>query len=138
MDVFVRPLKVKAEKGSDKISPAEHATLFSNVEAIWRFHVMMLPALKTSPDGNVAAVMQAHADYLKMYTKYVADYTPALQTVNKLYKREGFVRMIRKQGELPAAEGLDLMSFLIMPVQRVPRYLRQSHASTDTRHSTRR
>lgn len=148
MEVFFRPLKVKADKGSDKISPAEFSLLFSNVEAIWQFHKMMLPALKTSPDGNVAAVLQAHADYLKMvlhqsvmrvqrmrrvapwrepltrlflialrlspslhcqYTKYVADYTPALQTVNKLYKREGFMRMIKKQRELPAAEGLDLM-----------------------------
>ena len=64
--MYFRPLKVKAEKGSDKISPAEFSLLFSNVEAIWRFHEMMLPALKTSPDGNVAAVLQAHADYLKM------------------------------------------------------------------------
>lgn len=124
---------------------------------------MMLPALKTSPDGNVAAVLQAHADYLKMvapsfacslcsascqqaprdcvehlsparssafdrctclclhvrlpspfqYTKYVSDYTPALQTVSKLYKREGFARMIKKQRELPAAEGLDLMRYTL-------------------------
>ena len=121
MVCYFTPLKAKSEKGSDKIKPAQHALLFSNIEALWKFHVMMLPSLKTAPDGDVAQVIEQHAPYLKMYTKYVADYTPAMQTVNALSKNEGFAKFLKKQRSV--SEGMDLMSFLIMPVQRIPRYV---------------
>jgi hypothetical protein len=58
-----------------------------------------------------------------MYTKYVGDYSVALNTVNKLSKNPDFTKFLKRQRENPTSEGLDLMSYLIMPVQRVPRYL---------------
>lgn len=46
--------------------------------------------------------------------QYVADYTPAMQTVNTLSKNEGFTKWLKKQRAI--SDGMDLMSFLIMPV----------------------
>ena len=40
--------------------------MFSNIESLWKFHQMFLPALKTSKENDVAAVIAAHADYLKV------------------------------------------------------------------------
>jgi len=122
-EVYIQPLQAKANKGSDKLNKADASLLFSNVEAIYQFHCLMLPALKTCPEGNVAAVLQKYADYLKMYTKYVSEYQTAMATMSRLSKNPAFIKFIKKQSEQPAAEGLDITSYMIMPVQRVPRYL---------------
>jgi hypothetical protein len=120
MAVYFNPLQGKVAKGSNKLSEQDFHLLFSNVESIWKFHQLFLPALKTAKDSDVASVIASHADYLKMYTKFVADYSPALQTINKLNRNPDFVRFLKKQRESPASEGMDIMSYLIMPVQRVP------------------
>lgn len=69
MSVYFHPLKAKADKGSSKLTRSDFHLLFSNIESIWKFHQMFLPALKTTPGGDVAAAIQAHADYFKIYVK---------------------------------------------------------------------
>jgi hypothetical protein len=66
MLVYHDPCRVKCEKGSKKLTRADFGAIFSNIEAIAKLHAILLPALKTTHGGDVAAVMEAHADFLKM------------------------------------------------------------------------
>ena len=57
------------------------------------------------------------------YIPYIESYTDNLILYNKIEKdRDSFKQYLLKQLQDPACNGLDLSSYLIMPVQRLPRY----------------
>jgi len=90
-------------------------------------------------------------DFMKMYTSYLAGYSVALDTIASLRNNSKFTSFLlncraeaaaaaavknpgataataasagqASKGGKPGSSGLDLMSYLIMPVQRIPRYL---------------
>merc|ERR1711988_1665742 len=63
-------------------------------------------------------------DFLKVYTQYVKNFSAALTRLNELMESHSkFKKWLEKQ--LQAASGkkmYDLPSYLITPVQRIPRY----------------
>lgn len=60
---------------------------------------------------------------MKVYTQYVKDYDLGLATLLHLQKKNSkFVHFLQEAKENPLCEGKDLQTFLIMPVQRIPRY----------------
>ncbi|KAL7715080.1 Rho guanine nucleotide exchange factor [Entamoeba marina] len=72
--------------------------------------------------GNIFIQM---LPYLKGYNMYVGNNAYALDIANKLYKKEkyaDYLEQLRQSIDGPENAKLDLNSFLIMPVQRVPRY----------------
>ncbi|ELP84980.1 Rho/RAC guanine nucleotide exchange factor, putative [Entamoeba invadens IP1] len=72
--------------------------------------------------GRIFIKMQP---YLKVYNMYVANNAYALNEVENLNKDEkcaDYLEQLRNSIEGPESTKLDLNSFLIMPVQRVPRY----------------
>ena len=57
--------------------------------------------------------------YFFRYTQYLNHFDSAVATINDLRTNRAFYEFLaKKQSTL----GNDLMSFLIMPVQRLPRY----------------
>ncbi|KAJ4458268.1 putative membrane-associated DHHC5a zinc finger protein [Paratrimastix pyriformis] len=61
--------------------------------------------------------------FLKCYIPYINNYMTAQRTLNALKSSRSAVRDLIKAGEAdPSAGGHDLASFLISPVQRIPRY----------------
>lgn len=55
-----------------------------------------------------------------MCSQYLNNYSNALQTVSTLHGNHNFQQFLAAKRK--DCGGLDLMSFLIMPVQRIPRY----------------
>jgi len=106
----------------------------------------LLAQLKqTGVDGDIAGIFLKYAHFLRMYTQYVSSYDKCLQCLQRLNDNKKFqaflVRLrdfptrVRSEGtthcalasqkarqDNPAFGGLGLTSYLIMPVQRVPRY----------------
>jgi len=126
---FIHPLKT-----SDKFDiPHEKITLmFSNVELLSNFHNMFLASLKTTK--SIASVIIQYADFLKMYTQYLNAYPTALHTIDEYRNDKKFQHFLATKR---AKHGLDLVSYLIMPVQRVPRYqllLKELKRATPTDH----
>lgn len=65
------------------------------------------------------------APYMKMYTTYVQNFSDATQTLGKLLaqkKYERFNAFVDQCRSDPRCQDLSLESFLVMPVQRIPRY----------------
>lgn len=136
MKSYVLPLKERVKNDSHFIDSNTYTDLVSNLEMISSFHQMFLPDLQEDP--NVSAVILKYADYFKMYTHYMNGYDKCLKSLSKLRSNKKFSKFmdgVRKK--LQEKGNLDLMSYLIMPVQRIPRYvllLRELKKNTPEEH----
>lgn len=94
-------------------------TLFSNVETLQQLHGVMLADLKAASAEEFAEVILRSADFLKMYTDYLNGYEKSIEIVNKQSKSKRFTNFLEERRKHGAP---DLMSLMILPVQRIPRY----------------
>eukprot|EP00002_Diphylleia_rotans_P015717 TRINITY_DN3046_c0_g4_i3.p1 TRINITY_DN3046_c0_g4~~TRINITY_DN3046_c0_g4_i3.p1 ORF type:complete len:465 (+),score=82.54 TRINITY_DN3046_c0_g4_i3:80-1474(+) len=61
--------------------------------------------------------------FFRVYTAYCASFDDAVKRVQELQKQNSrFANMLEENRAKPEARGLDFRSYLIMPVQRIPRY----------------
>ncbi|PRP81651.1 hypothetical protein PROFUN_01158 [Planoprotostelium fungivorum] len=76
------------------------------------------------PFASIADIFKARGDFLKMYITYVNNFNAALTciAINK-EKDERFAHFLKVQIHHPESNNLDLLSFLITPIQRLPRYI---------------
>ena len=59
-----------------------------------------------------------------MYTQYLNGYEKSIAAINNLRSHKKFQEwMTEVRSKLQKIGGLDLMSYMIMPVQRIPRYV---------------
>lgn len=83
-------------------------------------------ARKAGPTGqprSIGKIFLELAPYLKSYTQYVNSYEGVFRTLEELRaKSPALDKFITKAEESPDAENQKLLSFLIKPVQRIPRY----------------
>ncbi|CEP03357.1 hypothetical protein PBRA_003117 [Plasmodiophora brassicae] len=112
---YVAPVKVDPGKYGVKVH-----TVFENVEPIAAFHVIFLKELEK--DRNLARTINKFGDYLKMYTTYISGYDKCVRLLGQMRKSRKFTKFLDETRTDPECKGLDLMSFLIMPIQRIPRY----------------
>lgn len=121
---FVLPLET-----SGILNASEISNVFSNVKVILKFHKEFLKSLKEKVvadeegDQCFGEVILKMTPYLKMYTQYGTNYDTALSTVQHLTKSNTkFANFLQQNMENPTFGGLTLSGYLIMPIQRIPRY----------------
>jgi hypothetical protein len=91
---------VKAEKSPNKTTPTIQAEKLSVGETFKRF-----------------------TPFLKVYTDYINGYSDASKTLKEARKKNPqFEKWLKEQKKRPECKNLDLASFVVMPVQRIPRY----------------
>ncbi|KAJ3023364.1 FYVE, RhoGEF and PH domain-containing protein 6 [Thoreauomyces humboldtii] len=74
-------------------------------------------------DGCLGDIFLNLAPYLKMYSSYVKNFNNALSIVSDNITRNApFAQFVAKQNADPNLKGLPLEAYLILPVQRIPRY----------------
>eukprot|EP01114_Cavostelium_apophysatum_P018021 TRINITY_DN5486_c0_g1_i1.p1 TRINITY_DN5486_c0_g1~~TRINITY_DN5486_c0_g1_i1.p1 ORF type:complete len:583 (-),score=165.26 TRINITY_DN5486_c0_g1_i1:50-1798(-) len=61
--------------------------------------------------------------FLKTYINFVNNYNSALSTLQKLRKIPEFAAWLSETEKKPECKGNTIESFLIMPIQRIPRYV---------------
>lgn len=112
---YIKPLRE-----SNIVVEDDLERIFCNIEKIMPYHKVIAEELA---HGEVASVFRKYAGYLKVYTKYVNNYDNACVRVAALKKNAQFQEFLNQRRRDPSCGGgLDLMSFLIMPIQRIPRY----------------
>jgi hypothetical protein len=57
------------------------------------------------------------------HTVYCKNYGTALETLQKLKNDPRFVRFLAETENHPEVNHLEITSFLILPIQRIPRYV---------------
>jgi len=103
-------------------------SLFSELEVILGYNSMLLRTLserieKWSHFQCLGDVFLKMTDFLRVYTQYVNNFNSALTTISlsKQHPQLGpFLQMCAKDSR---CKGLDLASLLILPIQRIPRYV---------------
>lgn len=61
-------------------------------------------------------------DFLKVYTSYVQNFNTSMAAIERVSRKKDVATYFQQCKEHPEGKSLDLASFLIMPVQRIPRY----------------
>jgi len=118
--------------------PAFEATYKDELlkDAIFTNFIAMILQLNSRFLGEVSAAVENWDDektrlgkpfidfapYFRMYTNYVSKHGLATSELEKLEKTSTFQKMQTKAMKNPAVKQLGLSSYLIMPIQRIPRY----------------
>lgn len=101
------------------ISQEVLSNLFSNIEMITDFHKLFLDHLKKSK-SSIPSIFLQYADWLKIYTTFVNHYQVSIETLCILKNHSTFQDFLYQNSDEGEAA---LMSLMIQPVQRIPRYL---------------
>ncbi|KAJ9085223.1 hypothetical protein DSO57_1016025 [Entomophthora muscae] len=132
---------IKGAQQRQLFSPEEERALFGNVQSILLFHHQyLLPEIKremSTSDPCLGEVFAAHSAYLKMYSLYVNDFDIANHEAEKLQSmgstsggvvgsaarhRKKIKNYLEACVAHPSHNQLNLQGFLLLPVQRIPRY----------------
>jgi len=98
-------------------------------DVIYAFNTKLLELLSAriknfNVDTQFGDVIIQMKDFLKIYTSYINNYNTALTTYETLMRgNTEFNHYIAKCDAKPEHNGLKFDSFLIMPIQRIPRYV---------------
>ncbi len=127
-ECFCVPLAARAAPAAtDRLSltPAQVQSLTNNLSGLVKIHEHFLEELK-APEAKLPALFIQYADLFLAYSDYLSGYERALNTFGDLKGNNKFQQfMVDCRSDLNSKSGttLDLLSFLILPVQRIPRYL---------------
>src|SRR3989338_2235174 len=112
------------------LSPIEVNTIFSIVEVLYDFHKLLLDGLEErvtqwgSNDTLIGSYFLHMVVFFRTYSTYVNNYNLAIEILTECQTKPQFKELLmlltKKSGE---AGGQSLYSYLIMPVQRIPRYI---------------
>lgn len=116
MKYFVSPLK-----DQDIISGDEFTILFGQIEMIYNLNTELLKNLE-SDLGNVGKAFLRLAPFFKLYSVYAFDYNRSQIVLQELTEKNQKFRKFLEQNESRPEVQTKLMSLLISPIQRVPRY----------------
>eukprot|EP01103_Thecamoeba_quadrilineata_P019690 TRINITY_DN808_c0_g1_i1.p1 TRINITY_DN808_c0_g1~~TRINITY_DN808_c0_g1_i1.p1 ORF type:complete len:863 (-),score=170.63 TRINITY_DN808_c0_g1_i1:203-2791(-) len=111
------------------ITPAEVEILFGNISQIVRVNKMLFEALCqrlnfwNNKTTLVSDLFIGLGSFLNLYLEYISNYDHSLNLYYQLMqKKSGFYTYVKRQeNEDPGA--IELSSYLIQPVQRIPRYV---------------
>jgi hypothetical protein len=127
--VWIEPLEQSCgqnAKSSEVILSEEMMkTLFSNVKLILNLNAKFLKELNEMKKPNVGQIFSHYAPFFKMYVQYVNNYSDAAKLLENLLHSKQFKNFQKFHEETRNSSrslGLNLQSYLIMPVQRIPRY----------------
>lgn len=119
-DVFLVPIE-----SSGVLTPEQVDILFSRVRTqLLQIHKSLLAALQQrTPETSFSDCLLNFVPYLKLYTDYVNNHPQATQLLFEMTaNNKKFATLIKSIEAQPECEVQDLSSFLIKPIQRLPRY----------------
>lgn len=133
---YLRPLQQVVGTEREVLTTSQIRTIFSEIEAILLMHeTQLLPQLKQKVNPENWTQEQTIGDLfgktfaslLKMYTFYANNYMQALTLYGELVREcESFINFARDVQAEGAVTG-SVESYLITPIQRIPRYVMLLH-----------
>eukprot|EP01094_Clydonella_sp_ATCC50884_P024966 TRINITY_DN6404_c0_g1_i1.p1 TRINITY_DN6404_c0_g1~~TRINITY_DN6404_c0_g1_i1.p1 ORF type:complete len:379 (+),score=115.60 TRINITY_DN6404_c0_g1_i1:181-1317(+) len=146
---YLEPLRALSQSNGRVISGHEVRTIFVNFEEIAAIHRRFLSDLESAteelersdasrPRPRFGPLFLSYAESFRPYTNYVNNYNDAASMLLSCQAKSPELSnlLFEIKGD-PDVKGLDLGAYLIMPVQRIPRYimlLSELLKSMDKRH----
>eukprot|EP01105_Mastigella_eilhardi_P009183 TRINITY_DN2182_c0_g1_i1.p1 TRINITY_DN2182_c0_g1~~TRINITY_DN2182_c0_g1_i1.p1 ORF type:complete len:707 (-),score=102.66 TRINITY_DN2182_c0_g1_i1:397-2469(-) len=110
------------------VSQEEMQTLFGNIKEVYAANCPLLQSLEDRvahwyPQQSLGDIMLTIGAFAEAYVKYVVNLAQSIKLSTRLAENDKFSQFVKTCKEDPRVRQLDLQAFLIMPVQRVPRYV---------------
>ncbi|EFA77564.1 pleckstrin domain-containing protein [Heterostelium album PN500] len=109
------------------LQPNQVKSIFSQIEVIKNVNYNLLTQMenrfKEGSKQQLGEIFKRTTDYLKVYTNYVNNYNASIAAINECKENEKFAKLLEQNRIAEKCMGLDLSAFLIMPIQRLPRYV---------------
>eukprot|EP00466_Bigelowiella_natans_P002068 jgi/Bigna1/90381/estExt_fgenesh1_pg.C_690014 len=134
VDCFAKPFLNSVESNDSKkkgrgvvSSPAiierrDAAMLFNNIEEILNLHESKLSQLINAPNEEIHKQFETCSSLMaRVYSRYTNGYEKAIEVVRK-YEANSKFHGLLEDACRKSNKSLGLMAYLIMPVQRIPRY----------------
>lgn len=125
--VYLAPLEEALGQNKPIITQDEVTAVFSNIREIHQLHSRLSTELKEaqggSENGPFAHVLAKHIPSFKIYTEYVNNFNNSLATLSQSQRKKAFQQFLSEANRHPDCRGRDLPTFLINPIQRLPRYI---------------
>jgi len=127
--VFLHPLSEASTKDHKQIlKPEEVKLIFSVIETIKNLNLTLSIQLEErmknwGPDSCVGDIINKNSAFLKMYSTYINGFSNAMVTISKCKDKNSDFANFLENATKNSTNKLDLHSYLIMPVQRLPRYV---------------
>eukprot|EP01103_Thecamoeba_quadrilineata_P005211 TRINITY_DN15037_c0_g1_i1.p1 TRINITY_DN15037_c0_g1~~TRINITY_DN15037_c0_g1_i1.p1 ORF type:complete len:1038 (-),score=173.55 TRINITY_DN15037_c0_g1_i1:67-3180(-) len=129
VEIFLVPLREMINEKDKKpfVSSTELRKIFSEIEAILNVNRKLLNDLSPridqwTPSQLIGDVFLFLFNFLKIYTQYIADYNTKISTIRECMERPEFTKFLAECAKRSEVGNQTLGSFLIQPIQRIPRY----------------
>eukprot|EP01127_Copromyxa_protea_P013707 TRINITY_DN3704_c0_g2_i2.p1 TRINITY_DN3704_c0_g2~~TRINITY_DN3704_c0_g2_i2.p1 ORF type:complete len:426 (-),score=92.98 TRINITY_DN3704_c0_g2_i2:46-1323(-) len=124
---FKQPLVQHAISGKMGVTPVHLQQIFSNIEDIVNLNQRLLEQLHArisdwSDTQKIGDVFSTMTPFLGLYTLYSINFDTANSVYKELMERKDFRSFIEEVQEKTECLGLAFGAYLIMPIQRIPRY----------------
>lgn len=122
VDVFIDPLRLERILDDGDIKEQ-----FLNWEPILGLHEQLLEQLEAGSsalgDTKVGQIFIKYSSFFKMYMQYLSNFEIALtRRAELMCKNRKFLNFLEKAEKDSRCRGMGIESFLVTPVQRIPRY----------------
>jgi len=131
--LFKQPLTQFAANNTEKsrsvqINITDIKVIFSEIDVILNYNQMMQMQLtervsKWNAEQRVGDIFLGMIEFMKVYTQYVKNFNDALKTLSLYRQNKLFRDWLQEVRNNPESSNLTVNDFLIMPVQRIPRYV---------------
>lgn len=122
-------MKTLESLGDDVVPPIKIRTIFSEIKVILSYNEIIHKDIRErmnnwySEGQRLGDIFLRLTDFLKVYTAYVNNYNDAINTIQQLSQNPVFAKTLISCRDNPETGGHELQSYLIMPIQRIPRYV---------------
>lgn len=123
MNALEKPSEEKWIKAMAGVTHSEIGFMTDHITTLANFHTIFLAEFDKDLE-HAPSVFLSYAAYFKMYSSYMNSFDIRLATLNRLRAtNKKFAVYVKHIEESLRIGGSDLASYLIMPVQRIPRYV---------------
>eukprot|EP01101_Sappina_pedata_P007483 TRINITY_DN3974_c0_g1_i1.p1 TRINITY_DN3974_c0_g1~~TRINITY_DN3974_c0_g1_i1.p1 ORF type:complete len:457 (+),score=159.06 TRINITY_DN3974_c0_g1_i1:25-1395(+) len=125
---FLMPLRESMEGSDPVLTKDQFRQIFSVTEMIYQYHKDILVKLeqkteRITADISIADIFFELAPFLSVYSQYANNSDQGRATIYCLNGSTPQFSEIVKRGQIESQTKESLLSLLIMPIQRIPRYL---------------
>ncbi|KAJ1947357.1 hypothetical protein EC988_005430, partial [Linderina pennispora] len=129
--IYINPLLASAQTATPILTRKEMRQLFANFADIIALSRELLLQLEArlgdgqwdGATGQVGDIFVRMAPFLKMYSLYLRNFRSGLASISQwLSSNRAFAEFLQRGNAAPESRGLSFQSYLLLPVQRIPRY----------------
>ncbi|GAM29316.1 hypothetical protein SAMD00019534_124920 [Acytostelium subglobosum LB1] len=132
LKIFVSPLKMKSQNGEAIIGLNDIERIFSTANIIFKSNSIFLNQMEDmyrnfSKWSELGGRMLEQLPLFESYIEYIINFESAQTSLKKAMTSSNFASFVKTAESNAQLGDLDLHDLLIMPVQRIPRYIMLIH-----------